>query len=321
MNNNLNLRTMIETALLSAIAAVILMLTNIPLISFLAILATVAMTVLTARRGIYAGIMGTVIISGVLALTINPESAVLLVGMFCIPGLGAGYMIHKQKAATKTIIVSAGLFILGMSLMIYLTFALTGINLSEIITQGFQQGADMMQQRGAELKLAQEDISIQLDMIKAMKDFVLKTMPAMFVMAGMIMAVLNFFISRPILKRTGTDVVKMSKFRDFKLPSSILPGILLIVVLTFAADYFKYVDSDIIFINLVVIFSYVFAFQGASTLAFLTTARGGNVEKRAVLVVFATILFVIFFGLQVLSLLGLMDTAIDIRKFYQNRKG
>lgn len=321
MNNNLNLRSMIETALLSAIAAVMLMLTNIPLISFLAIFAAVVMTILVARRGLYFGVMGTLIVSGVLSGMLGVETAVLLVSMFCVPGIGAGYMIQKQKAATKTIVVSAILFTLGMSLMLYLSFALAGINLSDLITEGFQQVSDMMQQRGSELKLSQEDINIQMDMIKAMKEFVLNTTPAMFLMAGVIMSVLNFFISRPILKRTGTDVVKMSKFRDFKLPSSILPGILLIVVMTFAADYFKYVDSDIIFINLVVIFSYVFAFQGASTLAFLTTERGGNVEKRAVLVVFATILFVMFFGLQVLSLLGLMDTAIDIRKFYQNRKG
>lgn len=321
MNNNLNLRSMIETALLSAIAAVIILLTNIPFLAFMFIVGAVPLTVLTARRGLYAGIAGVVITGAVLSMFSGPVLAVTEVGMFCVPGIAAGYMIHKQKTSAKTIFISALFFTLGMSLTIYMGFALSGINLSEMIIQGFQQVSDMMQQRGSELKLSQEDINIQMDMIKVMKDFVLKTMPAMFISAGMLMSVLNFFISRPILKRTGTDVVKMSKFRDFKLPSSILPGILLIVVMTFAADYFKYVDSDIIFINLVVIFSYVFAFQGASTLAFLTTERGGNVEKRAVLVVFATILFVMFFGLQVLSLLGLMDTAIDIRKFYQNRKG
>jgi uncharacterized protein YybS (DUF2232 family) len=187
--------------------------------------------------------------------------------------------------------------------------------------QGFSQVAAIIQERGTLIKASQEDINVQLELIKLMKEILRKTQPALVISYGVIMSALNYFISRPILKRTGTPVADMTKFKDFKLPSSIMPGILLIVVLTFLTDYIGYIDSDIIFLNLVFIFSYVFAFQGASTLAFLTVERGGNVEKRSVLVVFATILCIMFFGIQVLSLLGLVDATIDIRKLYQNRKG
>lgn len=312
---------MVETALISAIAAVIILLANIPFLVFLCIVAAVPMTVLTARRGIYAGLAGSVVTSVILLMTISPVLALLNSVMFCFSGVGAGFMIRKQWNTSRTVVISTLFFSAGLSLGIYLLFTLSGVDLFKMMDQGFSQASAFIQERGTLIKASQEDINVQLELIKLMKEILRKTQPALVISYGVLMSALNYFISRPILKRTGTPVADMTKFKDFKLPSSIMPGILLIVVLTFLTDYIGYIDSDIIFLNLVFIFSYVFAFQGASTLAFLTVERGGNVEKRSVLVVFATILCIMFFGIQVLSLLGLVDATIDIRKLYQNRKG
>ena len=153
MNNNMNLRSMIETALLSAIATVIILLTNIPFLAFLFIVAAVPMTVLTARRGLYAGIAGTVITGLILLMTNGPILALTNVAMFCGAGVGAGYMIKKQWSSSKTILISSLFFTLGMSVTIYMGFLLSGINLSDMLNQAFQQAMDMMQQRGASLKI------------------------------------------------------------------------------------------------------------------------------------------------------------------------
>lgn len=321
MNNSTNLRRMIETALLSAIAIVIILLTNIPFFAFFFVAAAVPITVLTARQGLYAGISGSIVTGLLLVMMYDPIVALSDVVMFGFSAVAAGYMIRQKWNASRTILASALFFSLGLSLILYTYLSLGGIDIFSTIGQGFDQAATMVKERAVEMKLPQEDLNIQLDMIEMLKEGISKTKPAIVITYGFIIATINFFISRPILLRSGTPVADMVKFKDFRLPSSILPGILLIVVLTFLTDYIGYVDKDIIFVNIVVIFNYVFAFQGASTLAFLTSSRGGNVEKRSVLVIFATILFVLFFGLQVLSILGLMDATIDIRKLYQNRKG
>ena len=320
MNNSTNLRRMIETALLSAIAIVIILMTNIPFFVFFFVAAAVPITVLTARQGIYAGISGSVVIGILLVMMYDPVVALSDVVMFGFSAVAAGYMIRKNWNASRTILASALFFSLGLGLILYAYVSIGGIDVFNTISQGLDQASTMIKERAVTMKLPQEDIDIQVDMIRAVKDTIAKTKPAILISYGFIIATINFFIARPILKRSGTHVADMVKFKDFRLPSSILPGILLIVVLTFATDYIGYVDKDIIFINLVLIFNYVFAFQGASTLTFLTVERGGNVEKRAVIVIFATILSVLFFGLQVLSILGLMDATIDIRKLYNNRK-
>lgn len=321
MNNNTsNTKYIVETAMLSAIAATIIWLTNIPFLMFLFIIAAIPITILTTRQGVYAGLIGCVVTGTLLLLTYDPIIAGTDVVMFGVSGVATGYMIRNKWSASKTVTASAIIFSIGLSLILYAYVSLGGVDIFELVNQGFDEMSVMVKERAVSLNMAQEDIKIQTDTIRNLKDQIAKAKPVIVMSYGFIIAACNFFITRPILKRSGTSVAPMVKFRDFKLPSSILPGILLIVVLTWLTDRVGYVDKDIIYINLVVIFSYVFAFQGASTLAYLTAARGGNVEKRAVMVGFVTLLCVLFFGIQVLSLVGLMDATIDIRKLYQNRK-
>lgn len=320
MNNSTNLRRMIETALLSAIAIIIILLSSVPFLAFFFVVAAVPITVLTARQGLYAGITGSVVTGILLLMMFDPITALTNVIMFGFSGVAAGFMFRKKWNASRTILASALFFSLGLSIILFGYTALGGVDVFDSISKSLDQASVMIKERSISMKLPQEDIKIQMDMVKVINDTIAKTKPAIVISYGFLIAALTFFISRPILKRSGTEVADMVKFKDFKLPSSILPGILLMVGLTFLTDYIGYIDKDIIFINFVVLFNYIFAFQGASTLAFLTVERGGNVEKRSVLVIFATILCVLFFGLQVLSILGLMDATIDIRKLYKNRK-
>lgn len=320
MNNSTNLRRMIETALLSAIAIVIILLSSVPFLAFFFVVAAVPITVLTARQGLYAGITGSVVTGILLLMMFDPITALTNVVMFGFSGVAAGFMFRKKWNASRTILASALFFSLGLSIILFGYTSLGGVDVFDSISKSLDQFSVMIKERSIDMKLPQEDIKIQMDMVKVINDTIAKTKPAIVISYGFLIATLTFFISRPILKRSGTEVSDMVKFKDFKLPSSILPGILLMVGLTFLTDYIGYIDKDIIFINFVVLFNYIFAFQGASTLAFLTVERGGNVEKRSVLVIFATILCVLFFGLQVLSILGLMDATIDIRKLYKNRK-
>ncbi len=320
MNKSNNLKFMMETILLTAVAIIIILLTNIPVLILLFVIAAVPMTVLTVRQGIYAGIVGSALIGISLLVMLNPLIAAANTVIFGLCGVATGYMIRSKWHASKIVFVSTIFFSIGLSMMLYVYISLGGVDFFSLLSQGFDQMVTMVRDKAVTLKLSQEDIKIQTDAIRNMKAYVENTKPAILISYGFVIGAINYFISRPILKKSGVQLEPMAKFKDFKLPSSMLPGILLIVVLTWLADSIGYLDQYVIYMNLVVIFSYVFAFQGASTLAFLTTARGGNVEKRAVIVGFGTLLSVLLFGLQVLSLVGLMDATIDIRKLYQNRK-
>jgi uncharacterized protein YybS (DUF2232 family) len=320
LNNSTNLRRMIETALLSAIAIGLIVLSSVPFFAFIFVVAAVPITVLTARQGLYAGITGSIITGICLLLLFDPITACMNIILFGFTAIVIGYLIQKKWNPSKVILVSTLLFSLALSAMLFAYSTQSSVDVFAVISKNFDQFSAMIKERSVSLKLSQEDIKIQMDTVKTIKETIEKTKPAILISFGFFLAAVNFFISRPILKRSGTEMSGMVKFKDFRLPSSILPGILLMIVLTFLTDYIGYIDKDIIFINFVVLFNYIFAFQGASTLAFLTVERGGNVEKRSVLVIFATILCVLFFGLQVLSILGLMDATIDIRKIYKNRK-
>lgn len=320
MNKTNNLKTVMETALLTAIALILVILANMPVLIFIFVIAAVPMTVLTARQGIYAGVAGTAVMGLSLMLMFDPIIALTDTVMFGVCASATGFMIRKKWHTSKIILVSTIFYSMGLSLILFAYVSLGGVDIFSLVSQGFDQMIAMVKEKATTMKLSQEDIKIQTDTLKKMKGYIENTKPVILISYGFVISAITYFISRPILKKSGLEMAPMAKFKDFKLPSSILPGILLIIVLTWITDRIGYVDQYVIYMNLAVIFSYVFAFQGASTLAFITAARGGNVEKRAVVVGFATLLCVLFFGLQVLSLVGLMDATIDIRKLYQNRK-
>lgn len=310
-----------ETLVFTALALVLILLSNMPVLILLFVVAAVPVTVLTARQGLYAGIASSALICLGLLMLYDPMIVAANTLMFGLCGVATGYMIQNKWHASKIVFASTICFSVGLSAVLYVYVALGGVDFFSLLSQGFDQMVTMVRERAATLKLSQEDIKIQTDAILKMKEYVDNTKPAILISYGFVISAITFFTARPILKKSGVAVAPMAKFRDFKLPSSLLPGLLLIIVLTWLSDAFGYVDQYVMYMNLAVIFSYVFAFQGASTLAFLTAGSGGNVEKRAVIVGFGTLLMVLLFGLQVLSLIGLMDAAIDIRKLYQNRKG
>lgn len=321
MNRTNNLKSVMETLVLTALALILILLSNMPVLILLFVVAAVPVTVLTARQGIYAGIASSVLIGLSLLMMYDPLVVAANTVMFGLCGVATGYMIQNKWHASKVVFVSTIFFSIGLSLMLYVYVALGGVDFFSLLSQGFDQMVTMVREKATSLKLSQEDIKIQTDAILKMKEYVDNTKPAILISYGFAISAITFFTTRPILKKSGVELAPMVRFRDFKLPASTLPGLLLIIILTWLSDTLGYVDQYVMYMNLAVIFSYVFAFQGASTLAFLTASSAGNVEKRAVIVGFGTLLLVLLFGLQVLSLVGLMDAAIDIRKLYQNRKG
>lgn len=320
MNNTTNLKRMLETVMLSVIAMILIILSNNPIFSFLIFISAVPMMVLTVRQGIYAGMSGSVLIGILLFMMGGPVLSSSGVVMFGFSAVAAGYMIRTKLSTTQTILVSSLVFAAGFSILVIGTIKLTGADPFASVDQVFSDVIKMTQDQAAVSKISQEDLTLQINEFKRVQDIVNSVKPAMVIMIGFMLAVTNYFVARPIIKASGIAVKEMTRFRDHKLPTSIVPGILLILVLTMITDQMGYVDQKIIFLNIQFIFIWIFCLQGISTLTFIANAKGGNTARRSVLFIFLGIALIPFHGIELIAALGLMDTVIDIRKLYENRK-
>lgn len=320
MNKTSNVRRMVETALMAAIAVVIIFAAANPLLTFLAFFGAVPIMVLTARQGISAGLSGAVVMGLILGILLDPISAVSNFVMFGLSAVAAGYMLKSKLSGTQTILVSALFFAIGFGALIVGSIQLAGVDPFASVDTAFEEMDTMATEQAKIFKLSQDDLDTQLKLYDQLQVVVHQTKPSMIILVGGFLAMTNYFMARTIAKRSGVDIKDMTKFRDHRLPSSLVPGLLLIIVMTFFADQLGYVDQGIIYLNLQMIFVWIFLIQGVSLLTYMVHNSGGNKARRAVFYIVGGIVLLPFGGMNLIAGLGLMDTVIDIRRLYENRK-
>lgn len=320
MNNTNNVRRMVETALMAAIAVVLIFAAANPILSFLALFGAVPIMVLTARQGIGSGISGAVVMGLLLAVLLDPLSALSSFVMFGLSAVAAGYMLKSKLSGTQTILVSALFFAIGFGALVIGSIQLAGVDPFTTVDTTFTEMKTMASEQAKILKVSQDDINTQLKLYDQMQVMVHQTKPSMIILVGGFLAFTNYFMARTIAKRSGVDIKDMTKFRDHRLPSSLVPGLLLIIAMTFIADQMGYVDQGIIFLNLQMIFIWIFLIQGISLLTYMVHNSGGNKARRAVFYIVGGIVLLPFGGMNVIAGLGFIDTVIDIRRLYENRK-
>lgn len=320
LNNTTNLRRMLETVMLSVIAIVLIILGNNPVLSFLIFVSAVPIIVLTARQGVAAGLSGSVLVTALLFLFGGVVLAASGGIMFGFAAVAMGHMIRRKVSTTQSILIGSLAFSVGFSILVIATIRLTGTDPFAAMNLVFEDAITGVQKQALSSNLSQEDVNLQIKEFKRVQTLINNVKPAMVIMIGFMLAVTNFFTARPILKSTGVEVKQMTKFSQHRLPKDIVPGIFLLMVMTFIADALGYVDQEIIFLNLEFIFVWIFFLQGISIMSFIASARGGNTAKRSVLFIFLGIALIPFHGLELIASLGFIDTVFDIRKLYENRK-
>ncbi len=321
LNRTTQTRVIVESALMAALTTIFVMLNTVPYLTFITFFAAVPIMVLTARQGIKAGIGSSVIMGILVTLLVGPVWGSSAWVMYGISAVAAGHMLRSKMSATQTMLVSGLFFAIGFSILILGAIHLGGADPFVAVTGTFDELIKMTKQNAEVLKSSQEDLNNQIAMIESARDIMVLSKPAMILFIGGILSVTNYFTARLIAIRSGASIKQLTRFRDHRLPSSLLSGILLIVVLSFIADKMGYVDAGVIYLNLEIVFMWLFLFQGVSLLAFLANQGDKNRERRMVIFLFVGLILFFFGGAPLIAMIGLLDTAVDIRKLYENRKG
>jgi uncharacterized protein YybS (DUF2232 family) len=129
-----------------------------------------------------------------------------------------------------------------------------------------------------------------------------------------------FKVTRLILNRLGYNIDDMTKFSQLRLSKNIGMAALLLMILVLVTRYIDIYWLKVVATNLNILLSFVFLVIGISVMVFYLNVIGEKynipIVAKSILGIFAAFIFITF-----LPAIGILDTALDIRKWASTFKG
>ncbi|SCG84479.1 putative protein yybS [Proteiniborus sp. DW1] len=259
------------------------------------------------RYNIYSIVCSSILI-GVLT---DIFTGILIFLAFGLISIVLTYMINNKYKPQQILICGAMAAIVTILISIAIMGYVTGVSfLSEInatLTESLRIQLDILK----EMQLSTYEMSVIKDMLIATVETIIIMIPAIIIISSVFIVYLNYWMSTAILKRLGYKSVEIPRFMHFRLPNNAIMGSLVIIGAALVFRYMKILYYETIFINTIILISFVFFIQGLSVVVFLMNKR--KMHK----IVKAIIIFLIIINVPlslIISLIGFLDAGLDFRK-------
>lgn len=300
---------MIEAALVALIVTVVVLTIGyIPLIGYLTAFMPAIFASVWIRRGRHYGIL-SVFVSSILTFILGfpAESfAVLAYGGVVGGFLGEGF--RNQLKASQTILLGAVGSAFSMILVFSFAELLTGIGLMQIFTQAIDQSREMIKAYNMDPALV-ADMNTQFDIMATQMQNML---PFILIMSAAITSSINHWAVRKGLNRIRFTLPEAGLFRDFALPRNVFIGSMIMMLLAWFTGIIGLGNSDVLFLNILLVVTLVFSIQGAAVAIFFMYHYK---FPRSAVVAF-TVGGILFYSMLQFPLfvLGMLETVINLRE-------
>ncbi len=221
------------------------------------------------------------------------------------------YMINKKyrpqqilMGGTITAIVTT---LLSMVIIGYLTGTSILTQISTTLMESVKAQLNMLK----EMELSSYELSTFKDILLSTVEYAIIIIPTTLIISSAFIVYINYWMSTAILKRLGYKTVEIPRFMYFNLPSNIIVGSIVTIAAALVVRYMKILYYETIFINTLILISFVYFMQGLSVAVFVMNKRKMHKITKAILV----FLIIINVPLSlIISFVGLLDVVIDFRK-------
>lgn len=297
-------KKLVTTAMMIAIAVIMVITGNyIPPLFFVIFLVPVPIIIVTEKIDIEYGIIALFIIS-ILTFLFTDIITAMVIGLINVMGIIMGYLISKRESAEDVVKNTGVITFLGFVLVLYI-LKLFKINVITSLLSTYT-------------KLSNEIISLYGNSpnSKAVKSLVQSainsikiTIPSLFVIMIILLVVVNYIVASKILIKEGENVSRLPAFQEWRMPY--ITGWIFIAVLIY--QYF--VTSNIVSTNIMILLTTGFAVSGLAFVQYYIS------KKLHIKTVFSTLILIILFlfpvTFSIMSLLGVIDTGMNLRKFFK----
>ncbi len=326
MNNKLTTRSLVEGALMAALATILMLLSSFPVIgAFVLLFCSIPITVVTVRNTPFTGALTAVLATVLIALFMGPLSAISGGLQYLLLGWVIGYMLYHRKSGSKTLQAAALTAAIAGLLMLVITIGLMGFSPQAISAYLDEYSANMMemyQSTGMIEMMQQQGMSTNQveQMMQQAIQLTVRILPAMMVIIRALMALVTYFLTAQVLKRLKIRIPRIHNFQKWGLPAGSVWGLILVWALWLASDYIHISWINILALNCLIVYGALLFLDGVALSNYWFKFSQMSTGMKIVGVLFVMLFFTGF--LIACLLMGLADLLFDFRKLRaDNKKG
>lgn len=290
-----------NAAIMVAIAVIMVLVgVYIPPLFFILFFVPVPISIITIRSNVVNAVLSVILtfIATFIFTDIITASTIAVISMM---GIVMGYLIMKGEMPYDIVRDTGVISLLGFVGILYI-LKIFGINvINSILNDYIQIGNEL----AALYKNTPNEAAVK-SMISVTIDTIKTVLPSIFVIMIALMVVVNYMLLARIMSK-GKKVEKLPPFMFWRMPY--MTGWIFIGVLLY--QYF--VGSSIVSANLLLLLSIGFTISGLSFAKYYMTKKFNMNSGLSNVILVILFIFPVTFSLM--TLLGVIDTSMNLRKF------
>ncbi|WP_142394243.1 YybS family protein [Bacillus pumilus] len=308
-------KALVEGAIMISIFSVMtLFYLYVPLLSIIFFLAApIPIILYTIRHGLKKGIAAGAI-GIVISFLIGSINGLMTAPILIAVGLGMG-VFYSRRQPGNAIIAGALIYLFSFLISFVVSVQLFQVDIMSIAKESIEQMIPMLESALKQSGASEQDIAKQLKQFREMKDVALSALPVALLMLVTLTAFVNHWFVKPLIKRFVKDMPALKKFKDMRLPKSMvwyyLLTLLLMLIQTEKGSFLSLVQTSafqILFILVLI--------QGFSFIFYYCHEK--SISKAVP--IFAIVLGVLYPPVAVIvRIIGIADIGFDLREKVKNK--
>lgn len=306
MNFNTDNKPLIEAAILASMTTVfVIMSLYIPILTILIFILPVAFIILGVKYPIKYGIMSLVVVCLLAGFLTEIVYTVFIFIVFGPIAIVMGYLMGKSRKEFDVIIGGTIASALSWFLAIYLIGLISGVDVIDQTATMFREAFYNQTEMLSQMNLSEVRLNETIN-------YFISIFPALIIIQAMIVAVINYYLSISILKRSNFYKGKIPSFSSFKLPKNIIIGFFLLVLLAYLTQFIEGIYYQNLISNISTIFFFLLFLQGVAVLLYFMEKWKIN---KLIKVIIITVLILMGTLVTFIAIAGFIDAVFNIRKF------
>ncbi len=311
MNNKLRL----PQVLMIAVLGILLCLTTVyvPMLSILSIAVPVPYAIIGTLTDNKYSILSLIATFFILMFTANPLYSVSVCIMSIVPGLFIGSAIRNNREdddSNKFEPIYIGTIVTMICVIVFFFIAnivfKTNIldDFMNTLKESINVQVSIMENAGMVLKEGFK--------VSEIVNYINNMLPTMLFLQGIIVAFIIYALEIFILKKVRMVNIRLPKFTDFYLPGNAVTVSFMLYIFVLFMDLIKVnLHTDLIMLNLQLVFNFMFMLQGISVSIYYLKKW---IKSGSLKIIFMSVLILSIFGFMGISFVGMLDSIIDFRR-------
>ncbi|MFJ6206214.1 YybS family protein [Bacillus pumilus] len=308
-------KALVEGAIMISIFSVMMLFyLYVPLLSIIFFLAApIPIILYTIRHGLKKGIAAGAI-GIVISFLIGSLAGLMSAPILIAAGLGMG-VFYSRRQPGNAIVTGALIYLFSFLISFIVSVQLFQVDIMGIAKESVEQMIPMLESVLKQSGASEQNIAKQLKQFREMQDAALNALPVALLIGVTLLAFVNHWFVQPLIKRFVKDMPVLKKFKDMRLPKSMvwyyLLTLLLMLIQTEKGSFLWLVQTSafqILFILVLI--------QGFSFIFYYCHEK--SISKAVP--IFAIVLGVLYPPVGVIvRIIGIADIGFDLREKVKNK--